>query len=63
MMKETTRYKMNKYLSEMPLDKVSFQSDVTSSDIPRLQSDLNRLARTTSLTVIVVENHTSLGVL
>ena len=63
MIKETTRYKMNKYLSEMPLDKVSFQADVTLADLPRLQSDLSRLARANTLTVIVVENHTSRGVL
>lgn len=63
MIKETSRYRMNKYLSEMPLDKVSFQADVTLADLPRLQSDLNRLARATSLTIILVENHTSRGVL
>lgn len=63
MMKETTRFKMNKFLSEMPLDKVSFQPDVTTPDLPRISSELQRLARSTSLTLIVVENHTERGLL
>ena len=63
MKKETTRYRLNKYLSEIPVEKISFQADVTTTDLPRIQSELQRLARLTSLTLIVVENSTTRGVL
>ena len=63
MRKETTRYKMNRFLSEMPLTKVSFQSDVSRQDLPAIQSYLNRLCSNTSLTLIVIENHTPKSIL
>lgn len=63
MRKETTRYKMNKFLSEIPLTKVSFQSDVSRQDLPTIHTYLNRLCANTSLTLIVIENHTPRGLL
>ena len=61
--KETSRYKMNKFFSEMPVEKIFYQPNVTRSDLPTLTSTLNRMCLNTSLTVIIVENHTRKNIL
>ena len=49
---------MNKFLSDMPISKILFQADVTKDDLPEITEHLNRLTDETSLTLIVVKNHT-----
>ena len=56
--KETSRYKMNKFLSDMPTSTILFQADFTKDDLPEITEHLNRLTDETSLTLIVVKNHT-----
>jgi hypothetical protein len=56
--KETSRYKMNKFLSDMPISTILFQADFTQDDVPDITEHLNRLTSETSLTLIVVKNHT-----
>ncbi len=63
MLKETSRYRFNKFLSELPVAKISYQADVTAADLSRIQAEMSRLARKTSLTVLVIENSTPKGIL
>ena len=56
--KETSRYKMNKFLSDNPISKICFQADVTKNDLPEIHEHLKLLSESNSLTLIVVENHT-----
>ena len=56
--KETSRYRMNKFLSDMPISTILFQADFTQDNVPEITEHLNRLTSETSLTLIVVKNHT-----
>jgi hypothetical protein len=45
------------------MHKISYAADVSASDVPKITSELNRLTRNTSLTVIITENHTPKSIL
>ena len=49
---------MNKFLSDMPISTILFQADFTQDDVPEITEHLTRLTSETSLTLIVVKNHT-----
>jgi len=36
MVRETSRYRLNKFISETPMAKISYQPDVTSSDLAQI---------------------------
>jgi hypothetical protein len=43
--------------------KISYQPDVTKADLQHIQTDLEKRASHTSLTIIVVENFTARSIL
>jgi hypothetical protein len=63
MVRETSRYRLNKFISETPMAKISYQPDVTSSDLAQIQNELEKGANHTSLTIIVVDNLTTKSIL
>ena len=63
MVRETSRYRLNKFISETPIAKISYQPDVTTADLQHIQTELEKRASHTSLTIIVVENFTAKSVL
>ena len=63
MTRETSRYKLNKFISETPIAKISYQPDVTKADLPHIQTELEKRACHTSLTIIIVENFTAKSIL
>ena len=63
MMRETSRYKLNKFISETPIAKISYQPDVTAADLQHIQTELEKRASHTSLTIIVIENFTAKSIL
>jgi len=63
MMRETSRYKLNKFISETPIAKISYQPDVTKADLQHIQNELENRASHTSLTIIVIENFTAKSIL
>ena len=54
MIRETSRYKLNKFISETPIAKISYQPDVTKADLQHIQTELEKRTSHTSLTIIVV---------
>ena len=63
MVRETSRYRLNKFISETPIAKISYQPDVTTADLQHIQTELEERASHTSLTIIVVENFTAKSIL
>ena len=63
MMRETSSYKLNKFISETPMAKISYQPDVTAADLQHIQTELEKRASHTSLTIIVIENFTARAIL
>ena len=63
MMRETSRYKLNKFISETPIAKISYAADVTTADLPHIQTELEKPASHTSLTIIVIENFAAISIL
>ena len=62
-LKASSRYKFNKFVSLVPTDKVSYAPDVTTADRSKLMAELDKLLRHSSLTIIVMENHTPKSIL
>jgi hypothetical protein len=63
MIRETSRYRLNRFISETPMAKISYQPDVTKADLQHIQTELEDRASHTSLTIIVIENFTARSVL
>ena len=56
MLKNTSRYKLNKFISEAPADNIQFALDVTSKHLNQVQIELKKIAATDSFTLIVIPN-------
>ena len=63
MLKNTSRYKLNKFISETPADNIQFALDVTSKQLSQVQNELKKIAATESFTLIVIPNKSQRGVL
>lgn len=63
MLKSTTRYKLNKLISETPADNINFALDVNSKSLNQVQTELKKIAATDSFTLIVIPNKSQRGVL
>ena len=63
MLKKTSRYKLNKLISETPADNIQFALDVSSKSLNQVQAELKRIAVTESFTIIVIPNKSQRGVL
>lgn len=63
MLKKTSRYKLNKLISETPADNIQFALDVSSKSLNQVQTELKKIAATDSFTLIVIPNKSQRGVL
>lgn len=63
MLKNTSRYKLNKLISETPTDDIQFALDVTNKQLSQVQTELKKIAATVSFTIIVITNKSQRGVL
>ena len=63
MLKNTSRYKLNKLFSETPADNIQFALDVTNKQLSQVQTELKKIAATDSFTLIVIPNKSQWGVL
>lgn len=63
MLKNTSRYKLNKLISETPADNIQFALDVTNKQLSQVQTELKKIAATVSFTIIVIPNKSQRGVL
>ena len=63
MLKNTSRYKLNKLISETPADNIQFALDVTNKKLSQVQKELKKIAATDSFTLIVILNKSQRGVL
>ena len=63
MLKNTSRYKLNKLISETPTDDIQFALDVTNKQLSQVQTELKKIAATVSFTIIVIPNKSQRGVL
>jgi len=61
--RSTSRYKLNKFISEQSLSHISDAADVKMPDKQKVVSELDKMLRNNSITVIVLEHHTPRGVL
>lgn len=63
MLKKTSRYKLNKLISETPADNIQFALDVSNKSLNQVQTELKKIAATDSFTLIVIPNKSQRGVL
>jgi hypothetical protein len=56
MLKKTSRYKLNKLISETPADNIFFALDVSNKNLNQVQTELKNIAATESCTVIIIPN-------
>ena len=63
MLKNTSRYKLNKLISDTPADNIQFALDVTNKQLSQVQTELKKIAATDSFTLIVIANKSQRGVL
>ena len=63
MLKKTSRYKLNKLISDTPADNIQFALDVTNKQLSQVQTELKKIAATDSFTLIVIPNKSQRGVL
>lgn len=63
MLKKTSRYKLNKLISETPEKDIQFALDVNSRNLTSVTSDLKKIAAEESMTVIVIPNKSKTGIL
>jgi CRISPR/Cas system-associated endoribonuclease Cas2 len=63
MLKTTSRYKLNKLISETPADNIQFALDVSSKHLSQVQNEMKKIAATDSFTLIVIPNKSQRGVL
>jgi hypothetical protein len=61
--KPTSRYRLNKFVSEQSLSHIKYAADVTMSDKPKIMSELDKMLRNNSITIIILEHHTPRGIL
>jgi CRISPR/Cas system-associated endoribonuclease Cas2 len=63
MLKKTSRYKLNKLISETPADNIQFALDVSNKSLNQVQTELKKIAATDSFTLIVIPNKSQRGIL
>lgn len=63
MLKSTTRYKLNKLISETPADNIQFALNVSNKSLNQVQTQLKKIAANESFTLIVIPNKSQRGVL
>ncbi len=63
MLKHTSRYKLNKLISETPADNIQFILDVTNKQLSQVQTELKKIAAKDSFTLIVIPNKSQRGIL
>jgi len=63
MLKKTSRYKLNKLISETPPEDIQFALDVSNKSLNQVQTELKKIAATDSFTLIVIPNKSQRGVL
>lgn len=63
MLKKTSRFKLNKLISETPADNIQFALDVTNKQLSQVQTELKKIAATDSFTLIVIPNKSQRGIL
>lgn len=63
MLKKTSRYKLNKLISETPADNIQFALDVTNQNLNQVQNELKKISATDSFTIIVIPNKSQRGIL
>lgn len=61
--KPTSRYKLNRFISEQSVSNITYASNVQMPDKQKLVSELDKLLKHNSITVIVLEHHTPKGLL
>ena len=61
--KPTSRYKLNRFISEQSVSNITHASNVQMPDKQKLVSELDKLLKHNSITVIVLEHHTPKGLL
>jgi len=59
----TSRYKLNKFISEQSISNISYAADIKMPDKQRVVSELDKMLRHNSITVIVLAHHTPRGLL
>ena len=63
MLKKTSRFKLNKLISETPADNIHFALDVTNKQLSQVQTELKKITATESCTIIVIPNKSQRAVL
>ena len=63
MLKKTSRYKLNKLISDTPADNIQFALDVNNKTLNQVHTELKKIATTESFTVIVIPNRSTRGAL
>ena len=63
MLKKTSRYKLNKLISETPTDNIQFALDVSKKSLNQINSELKKIAATDSFTIIIIPNKSKRGLL
>ena len=59
----TTRYKLNKFISEQPVSTIQYAADVKMPDKDKIFIALEQMLLDNSITIIVMEHHTPRGFL
>lgn len=59
----TSRYKLNKFISEQSISNISYAADIKMPDKQKVVYELDKMLRHNSITVIVLEHHTPRGLL
>ena len=59
----TSRYKLNKFISEQSISHISYAADIKMPDKQKVVSEIDKMLRHNSITVIVLEHHTPRGLL
>jgi len=63
MLKKTSRYKLNKLISDTPSDNIQFALDVTNKHLNQVQTELKKIAANESFTIIIIPNKSQRGIL
>jgi len=59
----TSRYKLNKFISEQSISNISYAADIKMPDKQKVVSELEKMLRNNSITIIILEHHTPRGIL
>ena len=63
MLKQTTRYRLNKLISQTPEQHIQYVLDVDADALPAITDKLSYLTMKNSVTLVVISNRSKRGVL